>query len=87
MTGSSGIDTDEPAVVAAGMRGAGDYRCLTCGYGVVSFGIVPECPMCHGSEWSLPAPVRSADASAARAADPTGDHGTFSGRGHGYRLG
>jgi hypothetical protein len=55
MTGS-GIDTGEPAVVTAGMRGAGDYRCLTCGYGVVSFGIVPECPMCHGSTWELARP-------------------------------
>ncbi len=40
-------------VVMAGARGAGDYRCLGCGYGVVTFGIVPACPMCHGLEWKL----------------------------------
>ena len=47
------VGAGQPVVVLAGARGAGDYRCLGCGYGVVTFGIVPECPMCHGLEWKL----------------------------------
>jgi hypothetical protein len=47
------VGAGQPVVVLAGTRGAGDYRCLSCGYGVVTFGIVPECPMCHGLEWKL----------------------------------
>jgi lipopolysaccharide biosynthesis regulator YciM len=41
----------ESAPVQAGMRGAGEYRCLECGYGIVTFSLVPACPMCHGSSW------------------------------------
>jgi lipopolysaccharide biosynthesis regulator YciM len=37
--------------VEAGTRGAGEYRCLECGYGIVTFSLVPACPMCHGSHW------------------------------------
>jgi hypothetical protein len=37
--------------VQAGARGAGEYRCLECGYGIVTFSLVPACPMCHGSSW------------------------------------
>jgi hypothetical protein len=44
-------DTGEGATVEAGARGAGDYRCLDCGYGIVTFGLVPTCPMCHGAQW------------------------------------
>jgi hypothetical protein len=44
-------DTPESANVQAGARGAGDYRCLDCGYGIVTFGLVPTCPMCHGTQW------------------------------------
>ena len=50
------VGAGDPAIVMAGARGAGDYRCLGCGYGVVTFGIVPECPMCHGLEWELARP-------------------------------
>ena len=38
--------------VEAGMRGAGEYHCLECGYGIVTFSLVPACPMCHGSSWA-----------------------------------
>jgi hypothetical protein len=41
----------QSATVEAGARGAGDYRCLDCGYGIVTFGLVPTCPMCHGAQW------------------------------------
>jgi lipopolysaccharide biosynthesis regulator YciM len=33
------------------MRGAGEYRCLECGYGIVTLSLVPDCPMCHGAKW------------------------------------
>jgi hypothetical protein len=38
----------------AGSRAQGDYRCTTCGYGivVVAFRALPECPMCRGTEWA-----------------------------------
>jgi rubrerythrin len=39
--------------VEAGARGAGEYRCLECGYGIVTFSLVPACPMCHGSGWEV----------------------------------
>jgi lipopolysaccharide biosynthesis regulator YciM len=49
---SAGIaETSEFVGVEAGARGAGDYRCLDCGYGIVTFGVVPTCPMCHGDQW------------------------------------
>ena len=43
--------TRESDRVEAGTRGAGEYRCLECGYGIVTFSLVPACPMCHGSHW------------------------------------
>jgi lipopolysaccharide biosynthesis regulator YciM len=54
------LDLDKPARTAgiregdrveAGMRGAGEYRCLECGYGIVTLSLVPDCPMCHGAHW------------------------------------
>jgi hypothetical protein len=54
------LDLDRPATRPdspegdrrrAGDRGAGDYRCLECGYGIVTLGLMPACPMCHGSDW------------------------------------
>jgi hypothetical protein len=53
------------ARIAAGARGAGDYRCLDCGYGIATFGLVPTCPMCHGSDWE-PAPRSPFSGRAAR---------------------
>jgi lipopolysaccharide biosynthesis regulator YciM len=48
------------------MRGAGEYRCLECGYGIVTLSLVPDCPMCHGSQWEAvrwsPFTTRSAEA-------------------------
>ena len=37
--------------VVAGARGAGEYHCSDCGYGIVTLALVPTCPMCHGSSW------------------------------------
>jgi lipopolysaccharide biosynthesis regulator YciM len=50
-TAARGTGADESDLVQAGMRGAGEYRCLECGYGIVTFSLVPACPMCHGSTW------------------------------------
>ena len=44
-------DTRASDDVEAGARGAGEYRCLECGYGIVTFSLVPTCPMCHGAHW------------------------------------
>jgi lipopolysaccharide biosynthesis regulator YciM len=38
--------------IEAGARGSGEYRCSDCGYGIVTFALVPTCPMCHGSSWA-----------------------------------
>jgi len=27
------------------------YRCVGCGYGIVSDGTLPNCPMCKGNDW------------------------------------
>jgi lipopolysaccharide biosynthesis regulator YciM len=45
--------TRERVLVEAGVRGAGEYRCLECGYGIVTFSLVPACPMCHGDTWEV----------------------------------
>lgn len=47
--------TGAPALdhVEAGARGAGEYRCLDCGYGIVTFALVPACPMCRGARWAV----------------------------------
>ena len=29
----------------------GEFRCISCGYGIVARGLLPECPMCHESLW------------------------------------
>jgi rubrerythrin len=36
---------------AAGMRAKGEFRCLSCGYGVTVYRSLPSCPMCHHKEW------------------------------------
>jgi lipopolysaccharide biosynthesis regulator YciM len=48
---TAGTATGHDGLVSAGMRGAGDYRCATCGYGIVTFALLPACPMCHGEAW------------------------------------
>ena len=64
--GGSILEADR---VEAGMRGAGEYRCLECGYGIVTLSLVPDCPMCHGSHWEAvrwsPFTTRSPEASSA----------------------
>jgi hypothetical protein len=45
-------DRNEAVVTAAGDRGLGEYRCVGCGYGIVTLSVLPTCPMCHGSIWT-----------------------------------
>lgn len=35
----------------SGARVRSDYRCASCGYGVVTIDVPPACPMCGGSTW------------------------------------
>jgi hypothetical protein len=42
---------------ASGTRIVGEFQCSDCGYGIVSRGILPTCPMCHGAAWQ-PSPWR-----------------------------
>ncbi len=35
----------------SGARFVGELRCSDCGYGIVSRGVLPICPMCGGSSW------------------------------------
>ena len=39
------------ALHRSGDRAAGEYRCLECGYGLVSLSLLPPCPMCHGTHF------------------------------------
>ena len=34
-----------------GARVIGEFHCSDCGYGIVSRGALPVCPMCGGSSW------------------------------------
>jgi hypothetical protein len=44
-------DSVTRAAVYAGTRGHGEYRCCECGYGIVTHGVVPLCPMCNAGQW------------------------------------
>ena len=44
----------EGGMVAAGRGRKGkraEYRCATCGYGIVVYGQAPSCPMCSEARW------------------------------------
>jgi rubrerythrin len=36
---------------AAGQAAVGEFRCSTCGYGVIVHRALPVCPMCGGGDW------------------------------------
>jgi hypothetical protein len=36
---------------ASGAQVVGEFRCSGCGYGIVSRGVLPTCPMCEGAAW------------------------------------
>jgi len=40
------------STASTGQPGKGDYRCAECGYGIVAFRTLPECPMCRGTSWT-----------------------------------
>jgi hypothetical protein len=35
----------------AGAAAAGEYRCVACGYGLVTYRTLPSCPACAHSLW------------------------------------
>jgi rubrerythrin len=43
-----------PAVLGAGRRAEGEFRCAECGYGVIVRKELPQCPMCRGLLWEVP---------------------------------
>lgn len=43
-------------LLVAGERGLGEYRCVDCGYGIVTLSVLPTCPMCHGAVWTATRP-------------------------------
>lgn len=45
------MPNDHLALHRSGEPAAGEYRCLECGYGLVSFSLLPACPMCHGNHF------------------------------------
>jgi len=38
-------------LAGAGEAVNGEHHCAACGYGVVVFGLLPECPMCRSAVW------------------------------------
>jgi rubrerythrin len=57
----NGLDEEVSAEAAASLRDAGargqrfDYRCASCGYGIVVKHLPPSCPMCGETRWELAA--------------------------------
>jgi rubrerythrin len=45
----------DPVFLSAGAVAAGEYVCAECGYGISVRHLLPQCPMCRGVEWELPA--------------------------------
>ena len=46
--------SEGPAVLGAGRRAEGEFRCAECGYGVIVRKELPQCPMCRGLLWEVP---------------------------------
>jgi hypothetical protein len=46
---------DAPTFLTAGEAAPGEYHCAACGYGITVRSLLPECPMCRGTEWEEPA--------------------------------
>jgi rubrerythrin len=44
-------DGDFVEFVIAGAAARGEYHCSDCGYGVTVHAILPQCPMCAGTNW------------------------------------
>jgi hypothetical protein len=45
------VGDETNAVHVSGPQIAGEFRCSGCGYGIVSRGVLPTCPMCQGAAW------------------------------------
>ncbi len=46
-----GVDDERVEFQESGTRVAGDFRCASCGYGIVFRGALPDCPICRGTAW------------------------------------
>lgn len=44
-----------PEFLLAGDSAFGEFRCADCGYGIAVRRVLPQCPMCRGSQWEEPA--------------------------------
>jgi hypothetical protein len=44
-------EAGDSEVAASGKGKRAEYRCATCGYGIVVYGRPPECPMCSEGRW------------------------------------
>ena len=55
-SGASSPERDEiPDFLTAGDPALGEFHCAECGYGISVRSVLPECPMCRGSQWEKPA--------------------------------
>ena len=45
------VEEGHVEIHSSGSHVAGDFRCASCGYGIVFRGALPHCPICHGSAW------------------------------------
>jgi hypothetical protein len=50
---SAWVETTEDVAspLEAGVRTKGEYRCVSCGYGVTVYRELPRCPMCGSGSW------------------------------------
>jgi rubrerythrin len=51
---AAGFDVPEPrstALLVAGLRVKGEFRCAGCGYGISISRELPRCPMCGTEHW------------------------------------
>jgi rubrerythrin len=46
-----GVEDQDVEFRESGMQVAGEFRCASCGYGIVSRGALPDCPICRGTVW------------------------------------
>jgi rubrerythrin len=64
MTQGAKAGVDEPVAgerlsVQAGTPARGEYRCASCGYGVIVQTTLPRCPMCGAESWRPDTGARS----------------------------
>jgi hypothetical protein len=48
----SAVGLEGKSVTVASPRVSGEFRCATCGYGIIVNGAPPTCPMCRTTSWN-----------------------------------